>query len=116
MIKTATIANGTSLSAAIDMGVMSRPRGLIMPAGWDAAAITFQVSNDGITFQNLYDDAAEVSVAAAGASRTIGFKYDLRNILMRWQYLKIRSGPAAGPVNQTAQRDIQVACAGNELT
>ncbi len=38
-----TIANGTSLSAAVPIGDHV-PVGIAMPTGWDAAGITFQVS------------------------------------------------------------------------
>lgn len=79
--------------------------GLIMPAAWTAADITFQVSIDGVNYADLYDKAgAEVSYKAA-VSRGIQLgDFDLAP----WMYIKVRSGTAAVPVNQAAERAIQV--------
>jgi hypothetical protein len=76
---------------------------IVIPAAWDAAAITYQVSLDGVTYGNLYDGATETSIASASvvAGRV------LRLPLSEWagiRYLKIRSGTSAAPVNQVAER------------
>jgi hypothetical protein len=102
--QTASIANGASLSGPIDMGAL-RPAWLSMPAGWDAAAITFQVSYDAVNYQNFYkDDGTEYSVTVA-LSRAV--KLNIADFL-GVRALKLRSGTGAAPVNQTAQRDIPV--------
>ena len=44
-----TIANGTSLSAAVNLG-SGKLRGIALPAAWTAAVLSFQVSLDGTTF------------------------------------------------------------------
>lgn len=100
---TATIALNASLSGAVHLGsgVLT---GIVMPAAWDAAGLTFQVSaDDGTTYNNLYDEfGAEVAVSAS-TSRFI------RLNPTEWlgvQYLKVRSGTAAVAVNQTAARSI----------
>ncbi len=83
--------------------------GILMPSGWDAADMTFQVSNslDG-NFRNLYsDDGNEVAVKVA-ASRAVGFDCDMAHILGPWRFVKVRSGTAASPVTQSAERVIEL--------
>ena len=96
-----TIANGASLSDAIDLG----GRKLVaidMPAAWTAASLTFQASADGTTYDNLYDGATERAVVV-GASY-----YSALNIgdWVGVKFLKVRSGTAGSPVNQAAARTI----------
>jgi hypothetical protein len=100
----ATIASGQSLSGIVDLQD-SRATGIILPAAWTTAAITYQVSADNITYINLYDAAgAEISTAAA-ASRAVNLD---PAAFLGWRYLKLRSGTAALAVNQAASRDIWV--------
>ena len=96
---TVTIANGASLSGAVDLGGRKLV-GIIMPDTWTAAGLTFQGSIDGTNFFNVYDGSSErtVNVAASyysalALSDWVGF---------RW--IKIRSGTAASAVNQAAER------------
>jgi len=108
----ATIALNGNLSGAVDLGIYqpgNKIVGFIMPSGWDAAALTFQVCDtvDG-TFVNLYDDNnTEVSLSAA-ASRAIGLRKDQSDVLGRWRFIKVRSGPASSPVTQTVERIIKI--------
>jgi hypothetical protein len=102
-----TIPNGASLSNGVLVGdnVMC---GILMPAAWDAANLTFQISfDDGATWNNLYDNGGneitETPTAPAG-------KY---LALDPSQYagiaaVKIRSGTQGTPVNQTAARVLTV--------
>ncbi|WP_165420955.1 hypothetical protein [Bradyrhizobium sp. Leo170] len=99
------IANGGSLSGAIPIG-NKIITGIMMPAGWDNAALTFQVSVDGgASWSNLFDSSGnEVSFQAA-ASRFIAVDPTL------WigiNHIKIRSGTAAAVVNQTAERSLRL--------
>lgn len=97
-----TIANGQSLSSAVVLGE-DRLVGIAMPADWTAANLTFQVSHDGSTYNNLYDDSgAEITVTAAD-DRYIAL--DL-TVFAGIQDLKIRSGTSGTPVNQGAERTI----------
>lgn len=100
-----TIANGTSLSPAVDTGNVGGAKliGIEMSAGWTAAGLTFQVSPDGTNYFNLQTDAAEATAVAA-ASQVIGLRADLSSVLSRFRYLKVRSGTAGTPVNQGAER------------
>lgn len=97
---TVTIANGTSLSPAIDLAghVLL---GIVIPAAWTAANVTFQVSADGVTYGNYFDSTGtEITViAAAGqylqlsAATFVGVRF-----------AKIRSGTNSVPVNQGSDR------------
>lgn len=105
MQKTATIANGTSLSAKVDFGPMARLKAIIMPAGWDAAPMTFQSSEDDVTYRDMFGSAGELSIATA-LGRSVVLTFDQVTNFERFRYIKVRSGPTGAPVNQTAQRDL----------
>ena len=99
---TATIANGASLSGAVNLRG-ARLAAIVMPADWTAADLSFQAGIDATTLFNVYDEAdAEVVVQAA----------DDRFIILdphRWRAvrtLKIRSGTAGSPVAQGGDRAI----------
>lgn len=101
----AVIASGQSLSGALDFGALVLSR-IDMPAEWTAAALTFQVSADGVTYVNLYDESGnEVTVASAAVVAS-------RGIALSWinygsiRYLKVRSGTSALPVAQGADRTL----------
>jgi hypothetical protein len=100
---TATIANAASLSGIVDLGA-TRLVGIVIPAAWTAANLTFSVSRDGVTFVDLYDNfGAEYTVTVGGVNRRVLVPYsDFFGV--RW--LKVRSGTSATPVNQAAQRDL----------
>lgn len=102
--KAATIAAGASLSGAVDLDGC-HPVGLVMPAAWTAASITFQVSLDGVTYNNLYDSSgSEYTITTAASRRIILPPSDFAGV----NYLKLRSGTSGAPVNQVAQAVIQV--------
>ena len=102
------IAINASLSGAFDIRSYAG-MGILMPSGWDAAAITFLAcaTKDG-TFRSVYTDAGdEVSVSAA-ASRAISIDLN-SSALAPYAWLKIRSGTAALAVVQTAERVLTIA-------
>ncbi len=100
---TATIANGAALSDAVEIG-SSKPVLLDVP-GWTAAVITFQVSHDGVTFRDLYDeDAAEVNCSTFSTARVLQLPAQLEGAA----FLKIRSGTTGTPVNQGAARTLKL--------
>lgn len=91
------IGAAASLSAEIHLAGQ-RLFAIVVPAGWDAADITFQGAVSGGTFFDVYDeDDAEVVVEAAAS------RYILLNPakFIGLQRLKIRSGTTGAPVNQT---------------
>jgi len=103
------IAAGQSLSAQINIGTKSLV-GLVLPGNWSAAAggISFQVSIDGgATWGELTTQAGAayaIGFTAAGAAYIAIDPATLRGI----QSLKIRSGTAAAPVNQTNAVTLQL--------
>lgn len=103
--ETATIANGASLSGAVNISNRNM-FGILMPSAWTAAALTFQGSLDGTNFYDLYDDTGtEISFSVAAS----------RYVLVSWpakffglKKLKIRSGTSASAVNQAADRALTI--------
>lgn len=102
---TATIADGTSLSAAVDLDGYSLV-GLYVPSGWNAADITLQsepaAAEEG-TYLNVYDASDNELTIQAGASRFILLDPSLYISIRR---VKVRSGTAGSPVNQTGDVDV----------
>lgn len=99
--KTVTIANGASLSGAVDLRGL-RLAAIVMPADWDAANLSFQASLDDGTYFNVYTTAGEKTVTAADDRYILIPPDDFAGA----QWLKVRSGTAGVPVNQTAARTI----------
>ena len=97
------IANGASLSGVADLtGFMLA--GIQMPSAWTAASLTFQVSLDGTTFQDMYaTDGTEVTVTGAAASRFLAF---VPSDFAGARYLKVRSGTSGSAVTQGAARTL----------
>jgi hypothetical protein len=105
-IERTTIANGASLSGAIEF--KGRPLRIIMPSAWTTANLTFQTSYDGVNYANLYDDSGNEETVTAAASREI----DLDDTVFAGvAFMKIRSGNSGTPVNQGAQRELIVVAA-----
>lgn len=99
-IQSTVAAGATGLGTVIDLGGM-QVGAIQMPATWAAAAITFQASADGVTYQDLYDDGGlEVSVTAV-QGHCVALNTNALN-LAALRYIKPRSGTSATPVNQTA--------------
>jgi hypothetical protein len=98
-----TIAASASLSGAARLPNGHVLVGIVMPAAWTAANLTFQASEDGAAYANLYDENGnEVTVTAAAA------RY-IRLAPADWcaaPFLKVRSGAAASAVNQAAARTL----------
>ena len=96
------IGNGTSLSAEIDLGIKVVV-GIAMPAAWDAAALTFQGSIDGVTWIELTTSAGAALSYTVAAGQFIMIDPTLwRGI----NAIKVRSGTLGTPVNQTANRTL----------
>lgn len=100
----AAIASGSSLSPGVDLQGLHLC-GLRMPAGWDAASVTLQVSYDGQTWRDLYDVNGEVAIPVA-ASRHVAL--ELGRFVGIGSWVRVRSGTAAAPVNQSALRTIEL--------
>jgi hypothetical protein len=96
-----TIAQNTALSPEVDVGGKVLV-GIKVPSSWVTAGISFQASIDGVTWAELEDQTA---TAISVASLTGGTQYlvamdptKVRGV----RAIKVRSGTAASPVNQTA--------------
>jgi len=106
-IISATILNGESLSAAVYLGSGTLAR-IDMPAAWTAAVLTFQTSDDNVTYRNLYDaSGTEYSVANAVSRAIVMPVSEFAGV----KYLKVRSGTAGVPVNQGADRILTLVAA-----
>lgn len=111
----ATINSGASLSAPVDLGVIgpkTRVVAIKMSDDWTAAALTFQASSDNKqTWDNLYDQGGtEVSITVA-ADRYIVLDQDTAAKLTGIRHIRVRSGTAGTPVNQDAERVIDLVVA-----
>jgi len=114
-LQTATISSGTSLSNAIDIASVFKSDaraaslfGIVMPSGWDAAGLTILASFDyGVTFvpmKSLYDGTEITYVVNASGY----FPLPNPQIFAAVTNIKVQSGTSASPVNQTADRAIQL--------
>lgn len=102
----ATIANGQSLSGAIDLNYNRMVRIVIPAGGWTAANLTFQTSADCTTYGNLRDNLGNeytVTVSTAGDEIIIPYA-DFVGV----RCLKVRSGTSATPVAQGGARSLTI--------
>lgn len=106
---TVTIANGASLSGAVQLGYPVGPSargvrevlvGIKMPGSWTSADLTFQVSTDNSAFYDLQTQTGEASAKAA-ANQWVAVD---PNLTRGVGYIKVRSGTAGSPVNQGGAR------------
>lgn len=72
-----------------------------MPATWATADLTLQASMDGVNYFDVYKADGTELVISAAQQRMIRL-----NEFQTWPYIKLRSGTAATPVNQTAERTL----------
>ena len=106
----ATIASAASLSGAAQpasapnnsLGNMA-VYGIIMPAAWTTANLTFQLAVDNSNYYNVYDANGGELTINADASRFILIPPSL---YLAAGAIKVRSGTAATPVAQGAARTI----------
>ena len=91
--------------------VSGKAVGLILPTGWETATLTFQGGPSATTVADIYDSGVERSIASAQAVPGRLIVLSLNDWLCT-NFLVIRSGTSASPVNQTARRDITVILAG----
>lgn len=97
----ATIADGAALSDAVyvEGGIIT---GIRMPAVWDAAVITFEVSMDDVTYLDAYNSAgAEHTITAVASTHIWVDPVDFAG----YRWIKVRSGTSAAPVNQVTGAD-----------
>ncbi len=100
---TATIEQGQSLSAAIDLGVGAQAARMTLPAAWTGNTVTFQVSTDGLTFYEMLDDVDQPVLANVGPDYSVALTPETWGGV---RYLKVRSGMSGAPVAQAGNRSI----------
>lgn len=88
---TLTIANGATVSDAMQISEFAA-LGLVMPAAFTGASVSFQVSHDGTTYQALYDTTNNLVSLTVAVSRS----YDLPAALSAWRFFKVVSASAEG--------------------
>lgn len=105
--KPATIADGASLSGAVDI-TGHKVVALRQPASCEGTAFTMQASYDGgTTFEDLQTDAAEWSVTkSATVAQVIMPKEDLK--VVGPTHIKVRTGTSAAATNQTGAATVWV--------
>jgi hypothetical protein len=102
---TASIANGASLSGPVPIGAQVIT-GIVMPAAWTAASLTFQVSvDDGVTWSDLYDATGTEVTFLTAAGRFVAVDPSL---WLGVSHVKVRSGTGGAAVNQGGARAIQL--------
>lgn len=110
-IITLTIANGDSVSDVADIG-SRKVVGLITPAAWTAAVLTFDANPSGANFRNVYDDGTERSIAnATMQNASVYLSLDARD----WEsmgLIRVKSGTQASAVVQGADRTIKLVIGG----
>lgn len=103
-----TIEAGDSLSDAIDCRSGEIVR-IVMPADWTFALLTFQISSDGNSYNDLFTGkGAEVTIHDVKAGSAIVLN-------PAWYghgggFLKFRSGTRDHPVVQKARREFATTC------
>lgn len=98
-----TIRAGQSLSDALDITSSQGKsiNGVILPDDWTPALLSFQLSQDGAKYQDLYSTAGfEISLGIMPGTR---FVFDTTWTLAA-NFIKFRSGSRGYPVIQTADR------------
>lgn len=95
------IAAGASLSNGVDCSGGDVVR-LTLPAAWTPANLSFQVSTDGVLYNDLFDiEGNEIVLQViTGAAMPISKEWS-----RFWNFIKFRSGTRGYPVAQEAQRD-----------
>jgi hypothetical protein len=99
-----TIASGQSLSGEYDFSGGATRIGIIMPATWTAASLTFQVASaSGGTYQELTNEGGTAvnPAVTAGASNSLETSGPY---ISPFRWFKVRSGTAGAPVAQGAAR------------
>ena len=96
---TATIRGGESVSNSVDLTTGNLLM-ILSPPEWTSANISFLVSNDNVTFCDLYDGDGEV-IKSMGPERAYLMDPSMTSAAL---YFKIRSGPLSNPIVQEEDR------------
>ena len=98
---TVTIPAGQSISNSVNLTLTGSVLVVLSPLAWTPANISFLVSADDVTYCDLYTAEGVEMIKSMGPHRaTIVDPAVTAGAI----YLKLRSGPVANPVIQTADR------------
>lgn len=98
-VKTAVIATGGTVSAALDCGQTGCLTAISLGAEFDGTTLSFQTSNDGTTYQVLNDEYGNAVSMTVAASKN----YNLNlNAFYPWRYVKFVAGEQTGATTITA--------------
>ena len=98
-----SIEENKSLTDKINLGGL-RLFGICMPAAWSDANLTFQMSPDGEqNWSNIKAMNGVEVTAVVGAGDCVVLD---PTKFATFQYLRVRSGTAASPINQVATRNL----------
>jgi hypothetical protein len=101
------IQPGEALSDSLDCSAGSIVR-LTMPGNWTGANITFQISSDGVMFNDLVKvDGEEVMIPVVPGSAVVLAQF--ADYMKAIAFLKIRSGSRGFPVVQAELREFAIA-------
>lgn len=104
--KLTTIANGESLSAAVDV-LGYEVVAIEQPANCEGTVFTFQGSVDGVVFANIRDATAELSIAKSATAAEV-IQFGRTASLRGYKFIKVRTGTAASPTNQTGAATLKI--------
>jgi hypothetical protein len=101
------IQAGESLSDAVDCSAGELVR-LTMPGAWtDSAPLTFQISTDGVFYNDLFTlDGHELTLPVVVPGAAVLVSHDVGRAIA---FIKFRSGTRAAPVAQQDLREFAVA-------
>ena len=99
------IAAGESLSAPLDVTAGNIVR-ITMPGAWTGMLISFQISTDGVFFNDYYNGRGQELVMAVVPGVAVAIISELAHPVA---HLKIRSGTRDEPVVQPEQREFALA-------
>jgi hypothetical protein len=101
-----TIRKGESLSDALDCSLGQLMR-VTMPLEWTDAPVTFQISTDGVSFNDVFGfDGYEVTLPVVVPRTAVIVPNDVGQAI---NFIKFRSGTRSDPINQDADRTFAVA-------
>jgi len=99
------IEAGESLSDAVDASAGTLVR-VTAPAAWDGMWITFQISTDGVFYNDYFNARGQELKMAILPGAAIGFDIDMAHPVA---FVKFRSVTRDAPVIQKARREFAVA-------
>jgi hypothetical protein len=96
------IKSGTGLSSPLYIGDCLSAVGFISPDGWDPVNLYFQAAPDGVNWVYIGNYAGSV-YSLSNMAQNYFYSLSLTTF-MPWRWIRVTSGPAGSPTNQSATR------------